>query len=142
MPSSFSSSRKPAIIGMLTTRNTVVSSVISCAHSGWQTKMAATSRPFTMVFMSLLLFERLHLAGIDDSRDRAAARRTLLQRRHRAVHHRITDRRRRHRADDRLGVVRVMNVGIVERHLPASAQAAGRVGLAFDEAIDQRAAQV
>ena len=36
----------------------------------------------------------------------------------------------------------VMNIGVVQRNQPPSAQPAGRIGLAFDEAVHKRIAEV
>ena len=57
-------------------------------------------------------------------------------------HRRIADRRRRHAAYGGFGMAVVVHVGIVEHDLPASAQRAATVRLAFDEAIDDTAVEI
>src|SRR5436305_10242750 len=79
---------------------------------------------------------------VDDGNNGPAARRTLMHRIDRHEHRRIADRRRRHAAYGGLGMAVVVHVGIIEHDLPAAAQRAAMVRLAFDEAIDDTAVEI
>src|SRR3989442_13657626 len=78
-------------------------------------------------------------AEIDDGDDGTAAVRSLVHGIDRDEDGWISDRRRRHAADRRLGVAMVVDVGVVEHDLASAAQRAAMVGLGLDEAVHEAA---
>src|SRR5262245_6839746 len=85
---------------------------------------------------------RALIPRIDDGNDRSPALRALMHGIDRYEHRRIADGRCRHAADRGFCMAVMMHIGVVEHDLPASAQGAVAIGLAFDEAVHQSALEI
>ena len=81
-------------------------------------------------------------AQIDDGRDRAATRRALVECPDGDEHGRIPGCRAHDPADRSLDLAVMVNIGVVEHHLPLPPEPAGGIGLALDEDVDQSAAEI